>query len=209
MRVLVLTTQKGGAGKTTLATSVAVAASHESEHVLALDTDPQGTLYAWGQRRGERPGLTVEACEPERLRNAIGAARKAGSYTLVVVDTPGAHGPVQALGIEPADYCLVPVKPSVFDVEAVKPTVRLLRSHGKSFGFVLSQVNVSSAARNLDAASALLASNPQSTPMIGSRNDFLDAGVQGLGVTEYAPKGKSAAEIKYLWSLTRAKLQEL
>lgn len=208
MRVLVLTTQKGGAGKTTLATSVAVAAMQDGEQVLLLDSDPQATAYAWGQRRGVNGNLLTMACEPDALRDRLGDARTGGIATMVVVDTAGTHGPAQAMAIAAADYCLVPVKPSLFDVDAVKPTVRLLRTHNKRYGFVLNQVNVSSAARNLDAASALVANNGQSPPMIGARNDFLDAAVLGLGVTEYAPKGKSAAEIKYLWSLVRAALQD-
>jgi chromosome partitioning protein len=208
MRVLVLTTQKGGAGKTTLATSVAVAAMQDGEQVLLLDADPQSTAYAWGQRRGVNGNLLTTAIEPDRLAVRLAEARAGGIATLVVVDTAGSAGPAQAMAIEAADYCLVPVKPSLFDVDAVKPTVRLLRTLGKRYSFVLNQVNVASAARNLDAASALVANNGQSPPMVGARNDFLDAAVLGLGVTEYAPKGKSAAEIKYLWSLTRTALQD-
>ena len=52
MRALALTTQKGGAGKTTLAASLAVAAHQDGEQVLAIDVDPQGSLWSWSQRRG-------------------------------------------------------------------------------------------------------------------------------------------------------------
>ena len=61
MRVLVFTTQKGGAGKTTLAASLAVAAVSDGESVHAIDIDPQGSLYSWGQRRtsADIPGASV------------------------------------------------------------------------------------------------------------------------------------------------------
>lgn len=212
MRVLALTTQKGGAGKTTLASSLAVAAVESGERVIALDTDPQGTLYAWGLRR-QKAGvpsddLLVERVEPAALAGAIRNARANGGASLIVVDTPGVHGPALGLGVADADFALIPVKPSVFDVEAARPTVKLLRSLGKRFGFVLSQVNLTSAARNLDAAAALVTENSQPPPMIATRSDFLDAAVAGMGVTEFAPKGRSAAEIRFLWAYVKAQIPE-
>lgn len=213
MRVLALTTQKGGAGKTTLAASLAVAAAEDGERVIALDTDPQGTLYAWGLRRQKADipsdDLLVERVEAAALAGAIRNARANGDASLIVVDTPGVHGPALGLGVADAHFALIPVKPSVFDVEAARPTVKLLRSLGKRFGFVLSQVNVTSAARNLDAATALMGENGQSPPMIGARSDFLDAAVAGQGVTEFAPKGRSAAEVRFLWAYVKAQLPEV
>jgi len=51
MRTIVLLTQKGGTGKTTLAASLAVAAAQSGERVIALDLDPQASLVRWGERR--------------------------------------------------------------------------------------------------------------------------------------------------------------
>src|SRR5215213_11577984 len=67
MRVLVFTTQKGGAGKTTLAASLAVAAARDGERVHAIDVDPQSSLYNWGQRRTGN-GITVAKVEPADLK---------------------------------------------------------------------------------------------------------------------------------------------
>lgn len=209
MRVLTLTTQKGGSGKTTLATSLAVIAAQSGERVIALDTDPQGTLTAWGKRRGKTDDLLVEAVEPVALATAIRNARANGGATLIVVDTPGAHGLDLRPSLDDADFALIPVKPSLFDVEAIRPTVKLLRTLKKPFGFVLSQVVVTSAARNLDAASALIGENGQTPPMIGMRSDFLDAAIAGQGVTELAPKGRSAAEVRLLWQYVKAQLPEV
>jgi len=55
MRTIALLTQKGGAGRTTLAASLAVAAAHAGETVIALDLDPQASLSRWGKR--ERPRM--------------------------------------------------------------------------------------------------------------------------------------------------------
>ena len=51
MRVLTMAARKGGAGKTTLATSLAVAAVQAGEVVVAIDLDPQGSLREWSERR--------------------------------------------------------------------------------------------------------------------------------------------------------------
>src|SRR6185503_5222191 len=48
LRTLVLVNSKGGTGKSTLAASLAVAASAVGEKVIALDLDPQGSLVSWG-----------------------------------------------------------------------------------------------------------------------------------------------------------------
>jgi chromosome partitioning protein len=51
MRTIALVTQKGGAGKTTIASSLAVAAAQAGEKVIALDLNPQGSLSDWGDTR--------------------------------------------------------------------------------------------------------------------------------------------------------------
>ena len=58
MRVITFVTQKGGSGKTTLATSCAVAAEQAGHKALILDMDPQGSAEAWYQdREAETPRL--------------------------------------------------------------------------------------------------------------------------------------------------------
>jgi chromosome partitioning protein len=58
MKTITLVTQKGGAGKTTLAASLAVAAAEAGEKVAALDLDPQGSLSNWGDGRDtEAPAI--------------------------------------------------------------------------------------------------------------------------------------------------------
>jgi len=51
MRSIAFLTHKGGTGKTTLAASLAVAATDAGERVIALDLDPQASLFRWGKRR--------------------------------------------------------------------------------------------------------------------------------------------------------------
>ena len=64
MHTIALVTQKGGSGKTTLAVTLAVAASEAGEKVVALDLDPQASLIAWGnERTSESPAVDALAGE--------------------------------------------------------------------------------------------------------------------------------------------------
>ena len=70
MKTVAFISQKGGSGKSTLAASIAVAAQEFGERVFALDLDPQGTLYAWGERRQAETPL-VDRTRVGQLHDAL------------------------------------------------------------------------------------------------------------------------------------------
>jgi chromosome partitioning protein len=104
-----------------------------------------------------------------------------------------------------ANFCLIPARPSPADIEAAAPTLAAVRENGKPFAFVLNQVQPRSARLNAAAGSlgeravALKIANVLALPAIVMRNDQQDALGMGFGITEYAPCGKSAKEIRGLW----------
>ena len=206
MRVLTMASQKGGSGKTSLAASLAVAAAEDGETVAAIDTDPQRSFAAWGGRR-QAEGITVDIVEPAKVRAALGKARGAGA-SLVIIDTPGIFGAGVAVALQDADFVLIPVKPSILDVEATRPTVEQLQTLRKPFGIVLNQCLTSSQGRTLDAATALVRSGTLAPCMVALRADFLDAMTAGMGVTEIAPRGKAAGEVRLLWAWAKNSLED-
>lgn len=208
MRILVLSTQKGGAGKTTLAASLAIAARKDGETVHAIDIDGQSSLYRWSQRREtSSDGVTVTQVDPADLQRQIGRARDAGA-SLVIIDTPGVFGPGVTLALQTADLCLLPVRPSILDVEATRPVVEQIRRLGRSFAFVLNQCAPASQGRTLDAATALVKLGPLAPSMVAHRSDFLDAMTAGQGPAEVNPKGKAGQEIALLWHWIKTKLED-
>lgn len=207
MRVLTMAARKGGAGKTTLATSLAVAAVQAGEIVVAIDLDPQGSLREWSERR-EAQDIVFRPVEASGLDTLISRIRDHGRTTLCIVDTPGEFGPNVTVALRQSDLALLPVRPSLLDVTATRRTAEALDTLGRSYAFVLSQVQGSSPARAEEAAQALAEIGPLFPSYVSLRTDHLDAMMLGVGVTEYRPRGPAADEIRALWNWTHTKLEE-
>jgi|SRR5579872_6060891 len=212
MRTIAFVTQKGGAGKTTLTASLAVAAAAAGERVIAFDCDPQASLARWSKRReaANAPNaLVVEPFDFTRL-SRIGAIldNLAGAgFTLAVFDTPGADSGTVRLVAERADLCLLPTRPTHLDLEATATTFRAVHLAQRRAAFVLNQCPPTyRSARANDAAKDLTGLGVLAEPMLSARIDFQDAIAAGLGVTEYAPEGKAAQEIEALWRWVGADL---
>jgi chromosome partitioning protein len=106
---------------------------------------------------------------------------------------------------------MIPARPSVADIEATSSTLGIVRAWRKPFAFILNQTpirgaRINNAATTLGDEAALELADVLAQPFIVMRNDHQDALAAGLAVGEYAPDGKSAAEIRDLWRWTEAKL---
>ncbi|KMO44984.1 cobyrinic acid ac-diamide synthase [Methylobacterium tarhaniae] len=210
MRTLTLVTQKGGVGKTTLAASLAVAAAQAGEKVVALDLDPQGSLGAWGDTRtADAPA--VDRLPPERLGElpAILEALKAEGYTVAILDTAGVSSTGGNLAMQAADLALVPARPSRLDLQATMPTIETLMRLGMRdrFAFALNQCPPGRSSRATEAASGLSMFGVLAEPPLAQRADHQDAIAAGQGVTEFAPDGKAAEEIRALWAWVDRKMK--
>lgn len=209
MRTIAFVTQKGGAGKTTLAASLAVAAAGTGERVIALDFDAQGSLARWGQRRGAaNPSLRllVEQFEAGRLPRLGAVLERIADtgFTLAVFDTPGADSEAVRLVADTADLCLLPARPTHLDIEATAGTFRTIYLTKRRAAFVLNQCPPTPrSARAADAAKYLSQLGVLAEPMLSSRIDYQDALAAGLGVTEYDANGRAAQEINALWQWTQ------
>ena len=71
MYVLALVTQKGGSGKSTLAIGLAIAAMERAEHVAFVETDSQGTISKWKERRGKTYPRVIRVSDPAELEMAL------------------------------------------------------------------------------------------------------------------------------------------
>jgi chromosome partitioning protein len=214
MRTIAFLTQKGGAGRTTLAASLAVAAAQAGERVIALDLDPQASLTLWGKRReaANTPNkVMIEPLEGERLPQlrAIVEGLAGVGFTIAIFDTPGADSAAVRFVTEVADLCLLPTRPTCLDVDATAATFRAVFLAKRKAAFVLNQCPPNHrSSRMSEAAKGLTRLGVLAEPMLYARMDFQDAVAAGLGVTEYARTGRAAQEIGALWSWIGAQFED-
>ena len=161
MRIIALVTQKGGSGKSTIASSLAVAAAETGETVIVVDMDPQASLTRWAKVREEK-NIGVTTFTPGKLASAVAAMEKAG-VTTVIIDTPGTDSPASQAAMKVADICIIPARPNVFDLWASESTRKQLRALRREYAFLLNQcppaqqsARVEQGAKALEAMGGLL-----------------------------------------------------
>jgi len=207
MYVLVLASQKGGSGKTTLSGHLAVEAENAHVGPVALiDTDPQGSLSHWWNARAAaaplfaRVGLYELGAALERLR--------AGGVKLAIIDTPPAITESISRVISHADLVILPTRPSPHDLRAVGATVNIAERHGKPVLFVINAATPR--ARITGEAAVALSQHGTVAPVtVHHRVDFAASMVDGRTVGEIVPKSPSAKEIHDLWIYLQDRLARL
>ena len=205
MRTIAFVTQKGGSGKSTIASSLAVAAHEMKEKVCVIDMDPQGSLSNWAKTRGAND-IEVITAGAARLP-ALLASLEGKGFTLAILDTPGAEGAASAAAMQVADLNIIPSRPSMFDLWASARTGAALKDIGGDFVFLLNQCPPAhETARVQDGVETLEEMGGLISPLILSRVDYQEAARHGLGVTELNPYGAAAEEMRGLWQSIKRRL---
>ncbi len=195
MQIITVASQKGGAGKTTIAVHLAVAAIKRGLKVRILDGDPQGSAVVWATVRNDND--LVRPVQPRQLAEALQEAKK-DRIGLVIIDAPPAAGPESADLIGLANLVLIPVRPSVFDLAAAQKTVNLVKLDQSAAMLVISAAPLRAPEIAL-ARDALAGSGvPVAKTVIHDRRPFSRAIQTGRAVGEFEPEGKAAKEIDAL-----------
>ena len=202
MRTISVISQKGGAGKTTLALHVATAAHHAGLVTLALDTDPQATLSRWsGWRSGADPEV-IDCGAPSLLESKLRRAAELGA-DVAVIDTPPHADAMARQAAKLADLILVPCRPKAFDLAAIEATAELVRSANRP-GFVVFMAGPPRARLIYQEAADLVSGvdggfhvAPVTLP---ERAAFHHSTAQGAVAAEFDPDGRAAGEVAELWA---------
>ncbi|EKE43913.1 hypothetical protein OCGS_1894 [Oceaniovalibus guishaninsula JLT2003] len=188
-QVITVAQQKGGAGKTTLAVTLAVAFARQGLSVALLDTDPQGSLGRWYMTRREAgdPGMDFSTAsawgvgyECEKLRR---------QHDLVIVDTPPKVDADLRPALRESDLILVPVATSQVDLWAVDSLLDLVARERRRALIVLNRFKAGTRlGAEIDAALAEREMG-RMRAVLGNRVAYAETLGQGLSVQE---KGRGA-----------------
>ena len=201
MPTIAIISQKGGAGKTTLALHLAAVAQEAGAVSLVIDTDPQATASQWAAWRGDRAPEVIDS-PPPRLAAKVEAARGQGAE-VIVIDTPPHADSAARAAVELADLVLIPCRPSAFDLSAIQTTAKLVQLLRKP-AFVVFTAGSPNAPRVYEEAGELVDSygTPPCPVILPDRAAYRHASAQGATVTEIEPAGKAASEVRefYKWT---------
>ncbi len=212
-KVIALLNQKGGAGKTTLATHLAGELAMTGSRVTLLDADPQGSALDWAQRRLQNGqgrlygvfGLARDSLHQEAPQIALQA-------DYVVIDGPPRVAALARSALLAADLVLIPVQPSAYDVWASHEMVQLV-IEARVFrpqlraAFVVNR-RVVGTVIGREARNALADQPFAALPTeISQRIVFADSVAAGRLACEAAPQCAAAREIAALAQAVRELLQ--
>jgi chromosome partitioning protein len=197
MKTIVVASQKGGSGKTTLCAHLAVEAERSGDGpVWLIDTDKQGTLSMWHSRRETEAPQRADIQFAQLERGLAALAKRGAAYCLI--DTPPTISEQNSKVLEMADLVLVPVRPSPADLWAVSETVSLIRQAEKSFLFVITQAK-SNASITAQTIAALSHHGRVAKTFVSDRVPYAAAMTGGHSAPELASRGPASQEIAGVW----------
>lgn len=184
MRIVAITNQKGGAGKTTTTMNLAAVAA-ENSRVLVVDVDPQQSTSWWASTAGdELPfdfAVATDVSNLARMRDL--------PYDVVFVDTPGNLTDSKILGsvLEVADFAIVPTEPEALCVPPMARTIRaLIEPSSTPFRVLLSKIDMRIPGQLEDAEGLIDELQlPRFSRAIRRYKIHADAPIDGLVVTQY------------------------
>ena len=209
MNVIVFASRKGGSGKSTLAAHLAAHVHKATKPCLLIDADPQGSLTLWHKLRGTNEPPIKTAVNS--VSGLIAAAKREG-FEWVFIDTPPNVSAVVEDSIKNATMAIIPARPGVFDVDAVKETIEFTRGLNKPYAVV---INAAPARRaNQDSPSVTQTRTslagmdaPVWAGQVSHRTKFSVALAEGEDAAEYDAGSLAAVEIATLWSALEQSVQ--
>jgi chromosome partitioning protein len=200
VKTVAIISQKGGAGKTTLALHLASAAHAAGLVSLVVDTDPQATACAWATWRGGADPDVIDCAAHALLPKKLQQAAALGAE-LAVIDTPP-HADIMAReACKAADLLLIPCRPRAFDIDAVRTTAELAAASGKPAFLIFMAGPPRAPLVYREAGELVERFGLKVAPVIlPDRAVFHHAAGAGKTAQEIEPHGKAAEDVAALWA---------
>ena len=203
--IVLVGAEKGGVGKSTIASNLAVYLAREGVDVVILDTDPQATCAKWADRRNAAEAVPAVQCIQRQGDVAMALRDLSKRFAVTIVDAGGRDSRELRAAVSVANLLLTPIRASQADLETL-PKLNELVGLARGLNPTLEAYAILSMApsnpmiHEVDDARELLAEFDQiklADTVIRDRKVFRDALLAGLGVVEM-DNSQARAEIQLL-----------
>jgi chromosome partitioning protein len=210
-QIILIGGEKGGVGKSTIATNIAVEMGYRKAQIIIIDTDPQKTSINWIDRRNELietsnlnypkiTGVSKDGNIKDIIKDFV------TKYDIVLIDASGRDSQSLRTGLTVADKFYCPIRASQADLETLPHICKIIEAAKDFNEHLLSKAIISCAPTNplineVEEAKNLLSDFTEylslSKTFIRDRKIYRDALLQGKGVVELS-NIKATLEIKNL-----------
>jgi len=210
MSIVLFGGEKGGTGKTTLATNMAAMLALQEKDVLLLDTDRQGTASFWATVREDTEIEPRIACVQKFGKGLASQVRDlADRYDEVVIDAGGRDSMELRYSLGVSDRAYIPVQPFQFDIWTIRQMDELVEmaqglNENLQASIVLNRVSTNPAVReDQETRDFFKEEDFQHLTLVDTvlrdRIAFRKSGRDGLSVVEWKLDKKAANEMNQLY----------
>ena len=201
--IILIGGEKGGTGKTTLATNLAAMRALSRRDVLLVDTDPQGSANYWSQSRDEN-GITPRVACIQKFGKGLPAEIKdlAYRYQDIIIDAGGRDSVELRSALVVTDKAYIPIQPSQFDIwtlNRMNDLVEIARGFNPNLQVrvIISRSSTNPSVHESDDTGKLLSDFPNlnlADVIVRDRIAYRKSAKDGLAVIELKPKDFKAIE---------------
>ncbi len=202
--IISVVNQKGGTGKTTVATNIATTFATNNTDVLLIDADPQQSALDWQKDRPDNlPHVSVIGLPSSNLHREV--ERLIKKYDLIIIDGGGRVTSSARAAVASADFVIIPTiaskpdslstqkffKDVVEEVAAIKDNIS---------GAILFTMLKTGTVFNISGQEQIKEIGyPVFDTVLYHRITYQEAISKGMSVIEYDPKSKASHEVKKLY----------
>lgn len=202
MKVISVLNQKGGSGKTTIATHIASLIQNKGNSVILVDSDPQGSARDWSAVNEDNPVTVIGIDRPTIDRDLKAIPGK----EFIVIDGAPQASDLAISAIKASDFILIPVQPSPYDIWATSDLVDLVKQRiemtdGKlKAAFVVSRAITGTKIGNEINEALEEYDLPILKTRITQRISYPNSAASGKTVFDIEPNGEASKEMNKLYN---------